>query len=293
MVVRTWLLLLAALLAGGSGPMPQEAAPLSIWAERMYPTYENPLHSEITVNGTLVNIFTSDAVETLPPLKTGWNTLVMKTTVQEPTQNTNGLTFRIGPGRKDPQKGAIVMNPVLWQFRNETDWRHKGSAYSHPLGPSVKEVTVTYNLYYAGLDREAGELKAGDYVLRGKGTYPTFSSPVVGTVFVNGTPLNTFTSAPRDVIITSLLKPGRNEIRIVSGRVPNIIATNDIEFSVSGPAEWEVSNNRYTLAPIAQFKAMQGWQRNPKTGQLVNPLKAEADTIERVIPFMMKPPAEK
>jgi hypothetical protein len=143
-------------------------------------------------------------------------------------------------------------------------------------------------VYYAGMEREGGELKAGDYVLVGKPTYNVWNSPVVATVWINGTALNSFTTAERQLIVTDLLKPGKNEIKILSSRVPNAIKNNDVEFWIGGPAEWSVADRRFTVKPIVQFKAMQGWRQNRQTGQLENPSKAGADEIERIIPFMVK-----
>jgi hypothetical protein len=287
---RTVVCSLATLLLASIGLSSQAEPELSLWAERKYNGWENPLHSEVTINDKLVNIFTSDTMEPLAGgIKPGWNTIQVKTTPQEPAKNGNGLTFRVGPTRQDPAKKRVVMSPVIWEFRNDSDWKLQDSAFSHPLGPTVKEVILNYRLYYAGLQHEGAELKAGDYVLRGKPKYNGWNSPVVATVSVNGTMLNSFTLAARNIIITPFLKPGRNEIKIISERVPDTIVNNDIEFSVAGPAEWEVSNNRFTVRPIVQFNAMQGWERDVRSGQLRNPLKAGANTIERVVPFVMKP----
>jgi hypothetical protein len=279
----------AAFVLTAAVPLTQSSDSLSLLVSKTYKSYDNPLHTEFTVNGKIVNIFTSETVEPLEGhIKPGWNAFVLKTTAQQPATNQNGLQFKIGPASK---KGSqVVVGPVLWELRNDADWRYKNADYTHPLGPGVKEVTLTYNLYYAGMDLEGGELKAGDYILQGKATYRNYTSPVVGTVWINGTPLNSFTPAPRQIVITRLLKPGKNEIKLVSGRVPNAILTNDIEFLVAGPAEWNVSENRFTLPPIANFKTMQGWQRDSKSGQLVNLANPKSETIERTIPFMMKQP---
>lgn len=284
------------ILAGASAQVTAQtpASPLSIWAERHYQAWDNALHTELVVNGTTVDIFTSDTVEPVSEhIKDGWNTIVLKTTPQVPATRTNGLIFRVGPARKEGNK--IAMSPILWRFDNETDWRlQKDGSYSHPLGPDVTDVELTFKVYYAGMDREGGELKAGDYVLVGKPTYAAWNSPVVATVWINGTAFNSFTTAERQLIVTDLLKPGKNEIKIVSGRVPNAIKNNDVEFWIGGPAEWSVGDRRFTVKPIVQFKAMQGWRQNRQTGQLENPMKAGADEIERVIPFMLKTePAKK
>ena len=135
---------------------------------------------------------------------------------------------------------------------------------------------------------EQGELKAGNVVLQGKPDYNGWNSPVVGTVFVNGTPLNSFMLAERQIIITPLLKPGKNEIKVVSGRVKNSIEKNDIKFSILGPAEWMVGENQFQVKPITKFNSMQGWTQDPKSGQLMNKAKPDSGTIERVIPFLLK-----
>ncbi|HUE87762.1 MAG TPA: hypothetical protein VMO26_16940 [Vicinamibacterales bacterium] len=264
---------------------------MSIWVQREYNTWDNPLHSEVAINGTTINIFTSDTMENISEyLKDGWNTITVTTTPQQPANRRNELIFRIGPTSEEPARNRVVMQPVLWEFRNGSDWRFKDGAYSHPLGPGTKEVTQTYDLYWAGLQHVGGELKAGDYILTGKPTYNSWTAPVTATVLVNGTPLNTFTIDARQVIITSMLKPGKNEIKLVSSRVENSIRNNDIEFAIAGPAEWNVQRNQFVVTPIVQFKTMQGWKMDPKTGMLMNPLEPGADKIERVIPFFMKKP---
>ena len=266
----------------------QDSAPLSVWVERQFKGWDNPLHTEFVVNGTTVDIFTSDTVvPVVDHIKPGWNTIVLKTTPQVPATRNNGLTVRVGPARKEGSK--IVMAPVLWSFHNQTDWRlEKDGRYSHPLGPNVTDVALTFKVYYAGLEREGGELEAGDYVLVGKPTFKGWNSPVVATVWINGTPFNSFTTTERQLIVTDLVKPGKNEIKLVSGRVPNAIKNNDVEFWIGGPAEWSVADRRFTVKPVVQFKAMQGWRQNRQTGQLENPMKAGAEEIERVIPFMLK-----
>lgn len=292
--VPAFLLMVVAIVAAVPGlgrAQAPSAASIQLWAVRNYSTWDNPLHTEVTLNGTTVNIFTAEKMEPIS-LKDGWNVLTLKTTPQQPANRNNGLIFRIGPTHKDPGKNRVTMDQVLWQFRNDTDWKLENGVYSHPLGPDTKEVTLTYNLYFAGLDREGVTVKAGDYVLVGQPGYNSWNSPVIGTVFVNGTPLNSFTLAERRVVITPLLKEGRNEVRVVSARVKNSIRNNDISFSISGPAEWNVSRNQYVVPPVTQFKAMQGWTLEPSTGMLFNPLKRDADTIERNIPFMMKPVAK-
>jgi hypothetical protein len=257
--------------------------------KRVYGSWDNPLHSELSVNGKTVNIFTSDTVEPIGQyLKDGWNTITIRTTPQQPANRNNGLIFRLGPARETPGKDQWIMEPIIWEFRNDTDWTFANARYSHPLGPDVKEVTLSYKIYYAGLQNENIKLKAGDFVISGKPTYGSWNSPVTATVFVNGTPLNSFLLAKRGTVITPFLKQGKNEIKLISSRVKNSVKNNDIEFEVAGPAEWNVGKGQYLLKSILQFKSMQGWTLDSKTGMLVNLAKPDSESIERVIPFVLK-----
>jgi len=138
------------------------------------------------------------------------------------------------------------------------------------------------------LQAEQRELGNGDYVLQAKPKYSTENSPVTGTVFVNGTPLSSFALAERAVVITPYLKKGRNEIRIVSSRVDNAVRDNDVEFEISGPAEWYATQKKFLVKPVLQFKCMQGWTRDARTGRLVNQADTASTSIERTIPFMLK-----
>ncbi len=267
------------LAAASDAPLPS----LAVFVKKTYSS-ENPLHSELIVNGTSVDVFKSDTQKSLGDLvKRGWNTVTIKTRPQQPANDTNGLTFQIGPLRTDDE-GRTFMQPVLCEFRNDTDWTFKDRKFSHPLGPDTKEVELSYRLYFTGLEHEQAELREGDYILHGRPTYSS-NSPVTATVFVNGTPLNSFLLEERRPVITPLLKQGRNEIRIVSSRVPNTIGHNDINFDVSGPARYSIGKAKFEVASICQFKTMQSWGRDKRSGQLVNKVKSGAETIERVIPF--------
>ncbi len=266
-------------------------SPFVLSVKREYNSWDNPLHTELSINDVAVNIFSSETNEPIgEQLKEGWNTITLKTSPQEPASNSNGLVFRIGRMKREEARKELVMAPVIWAFRNDTDWKFTEAtqSFSHPLGPKVKEVTISYRIYNAGMDREGVELNAGDYVLIGKPAYSSWNSPVVGTVWVNGTPLNSFLLQQRSVVITSLLKKGRNEIKLVSARVKDSIAGNDIQFEIAGPAEWNVGENRYVLPRVIQFNAMQGWVKDPKSGQVIQRLKPKAEEIERVIPFLLK-----
>ncbi|MGH9456967.1 MAG: hypothetical protein ACRD2J_04930 [Thermoanaerobaculia bacterium] len=271
------------------GPQFDDGA-LMLWVAREYTSWDNPLHSELAINGKTVNIFSSDTFEPVGNyIQDGWNTITLRTYVQEPANNDNGLLFRIGPAYHDEDSRGFVMNPVLWEFRNDTDWELRDDGtYFHPLGPSVKEVTLTWKTYWAGLENEMREIGAGDFILQGRSIYDGWNSPVTATVFVNGTPLNTFILGSRGIVITPFLKTGKNDIRIVSARVDNAISENDVKFAIAGPAEWIVDRGEYEVKPLIQFNAMQGWTQDRKSGRLVNRADAKADTIERTITFLIK-----
>lgn len=131
---------------------------------------------------------------------------------------------------------------------------------------NAEKRTCIKKIYHAGLQNENIKLKAGDFVISGKPTYAGWNSPITATVFVIGTPLNSFLLAQRGVVITPFLKQGKNEIKLISSRVKHSVRKNDIEFEVAGPAEWNVEKGQYLLKSILQFKSMQGWTLDSKTG---------------------------
>jgi hypothetical protein len=263
---------------------PAPASVLSLWVQKDY-GWDNALHSELSINGKSLGTFSSDTDRPVGEyLKEGWNTLTLKTTARPGATQTNDLIFRIGPVQKK-KDGQRVMNTV-WEFRNGTDWKRKDDKYTHQLGPDVKEVTLTYKVYYAGLEAEGRALRAGDYVLQGEQDYG-WNSPVTATVWVNGQAFNTFLGGKRQLVITPYLRQGKNTIKVVSQRVPNVLATNNVKCWVGGPAEYNVTKGRYELKPEVQFEAMHGWKRDNKSGQLTNTAKAGSDTIERDLEFTL------
>jgi len=257
-------------------PAPESV--LSLWVQKDY-GWDNPLHSELSINGKSLGSFTSDTDRAIgDQLKEGWNTITLKTTAQPGATQSNQLIFRFGPVQKK-KDGQRVMNTV-WEFRNGTDWKRHDDKYTHQLGPDVKEVTLTYKVYYAGLEAERRSLAAGDYVLHGEMDYG-WDSAVTATVWVNGQAFNTFLGGKRQIVVTPYLRKGENTIKVVSQRVPNVIANNNVKCWVGGPAEYNVTKGRYEMTPLKQFDAMNGWKRDSKSGQLTNTVKAGSDTIER------------
>jgi Mg-chelatase subunit ChlD len=266
-----------------------EAPPISTLVKKNFNGWDNPLHSEFSINDKTIDIFTSDTFKDIGKnLKEGWNTIAITTRPQEPANDDNKLTFTIGVAQKDAKTRNLTMQVPLWRFDNGTDWKFEGGKYSHPLGPEVKEVTLSFPLYFAGLKEEGAELKAGDYVLVGKSQFGGWNPRITATVSVNGTTLNSFLAGERQIVITPLLKEGKNEIKIISKRVKNAMEKNDIAISVGGPAEWVPAEKKFKVKPVTEAKAMQGWEEDKKTGQLVNAVDPESDTIERTVPFFLE-----
>lgn len=262
--------------------------------ERLFGNSENLLHTELAINGKIVNIFTSDTWEPIQEyLVPGWNTITADTTLVDPGDIQNGLGFRIGPVRNESgAQGRFTMAPVLWEFRNYSDWRPVNGRYRHDSGPNVRNVKLAFKFYWAGLDDEVRQLDSGDFVLVGRPNYGNSDPPITATISVNGHVLNTFLAPERQIVISPYLKKGKNEIKVISTRVDQIVGRNDVEFSIAGPARWNTTQAQYTLKPVLQFKAMQGWTRDEETGRLINASNPKSDAVERVIPFMIKDTTE-
>jgi Zn-dependent protease with chaperone function len=260
---------------------------IDLWVEREYTGWDNPLQTELTLNDRAVGFYTSELDEPVAEyLRPGWNTIALKTTPQQNVTQDNGLTFRIGQAVRTGNR--IAMDPVLWQFSNKTDWNLKNGRYVHRLGPQRTEVTLLMAVYYAGLEHELRETRAGDYLLKGKPKYVGWNGPVSATVFVNGTPLNTFLFSERDIVITPLLKAGRNAITIVSKRIANAVRDNDIEFAIYGPVQWNVGENTFTGPVVMEFGSLQGWKQDPARGTWTSVANPSSDSVERTIWLLVK-----
>jgi hypothetical protein len=218
----------------------------------------------------------------------GWNTITVKTTLKGPAKDWNSLKFRIGPTRRNPETDQVEMSPVLWVFDNSTDWKAQGDKLVHRSAPTTTEVTHTYQLYFAGFGKEKQKVEKGDYVLSASQYYDSHVPPVTPTLYVNGTPLNSFLGETRaQVVITSLLRKGKNEIKLVGTRVSNVIDWNDITFELGGKAEWSAQQNKFLLQPVQQFKTMTGWVQDKKTGQWHSEANRESTTFERTVEFFL------
>jgi hypothetical protein len=294
-VVSCFLVGISGILAGAqsrqAAPPPEGPGVMSVWTKPTNTSYPNSLRTEFTVNDTLVDIFSSGSSKPIDKfLKEGWNTVATKTTPIDPItqRDPNGLVFQIGPTFKDPKRNQDLMVPILWEFNTRENWRIENGRAVHQSDPAAREVTVTYRLYYAGNAHERGEMKAGTYVLRGQPKNSSFMVPLTATIFVNGTGLNSFVMQNRELVISPLLKPGRNEIKLVSSRIDNIIDRgNDITITLFGPLEYNAAQGKYTGPQVLQIDSRAGWDKDPKSGLLVNKANPGSGQLEQVFPFVV------
>ncbi len=293
------LLLTALLLVSVASAAPAEEknwedGKVYVNVHRRWGAWENPMQAEFIINGETVDIFTTDTYSNIDSyLKKGWNEITVKTTPQEPANDNNYLEFSIGPIHTNPKNSReFFISPVLWAFDNGTDWKFQkdSGTFLHPLGPDTKEISLTYHVYYGPMDYDMLNLEKGDYILDVKRRWGAWNSPVSATIVINGTPLPTFVGAHRKLVITPLLKKGKNEVKLISHRVKDAIDGNDLECFIGGPATWSIEDKEYQFKPVTEFKAMQGWKRDKATGQLVNIQDPKAEIIERTILFMIKEP---
>lgn len=260
---------------------------IAVWVHQQYSS-DCPLITELRMNGNLVEDFSSTSQRAIGKhIKMGWNTMTLKTRLRPEVKEINYLTFNIGPTRKDSDSGKTLMEPVLWTFSNRTDWSEKKGVIVHRLGRDVKEVTMTYHLYFAGSGKRTEEIKNGDYILQHDQRY--FDEPIVtSTVFVNGHPLTTFLGQKRNQeTITRYLKAGKNEVRVVARRVPNILENNSVTFNIGGPAEYNATSEKFEMKPVLQFRSSDGWVQDKKSGQWRLDLPSGGDQIERTFTFQL------
>ena len=146
---------------------------MGLWVEKNYASWDCPLHSDLSINGKAVGNFSASSDRD--------DRRVLEARLEHhrpddqgppPTDKDNQLIFRIGPVTK--KDGKRTMYP-LWEFRNGTDWKHADGKFTHQLGPDTKAVTLTYKVFFAGLEAENRPVAAGDYVLSGKQNYDVWN----------------------------------------------------------------------------------------------------------------------
>ena len=268
-----------------------DAASLQVFVDRNRRGEENSLHSEFFVNNTLVNIFSTDTQKRIGQhIKPAWNTITIRTTRQPHAPSPNGLSFAIGPVEPNPQQEASVMRPVLWSFGNQRGWDwERDTGHSYRLDRNTTTTTHTYHLYFAGLDADMAQLKEGDYILTGQASRRGEDVPFTGTIFINGTPLNSFVVAERQVVITPLLKQGKNEVKLVTTRVDGAVLSdnNGLSFTIAGPARYNAREKKFQMTQVADFIGGVGWTFDEKTGAAVSKENPAANAVERIIPLFL------
>jgi hypothetical protein len=261
---------------------------LMLWVQQEY-SRDCPLHSELFINGTPIDVFSSNTQKSLGDrLKPGWNTIRLNTAVKGPEAEWNELNFRLGYVQKDERSKKQVMECLLWNFDNGTGWKHADGRFTHLLGPDVREVTQEFKLFFAGPELEKAKPKAGDYILTANQSYGR-NPPVTITVFINNKPLTSFLGRERtQLVISPLLEPGNNVVRIVANRFSNVVEWNDFEFSIGGPAEYSVTESKYVVTPVLEFKGITGWSQDKKTGTWKRDDAPDSDSFERTLPFNLE-----
>ena len=268
---------------------------IMVWVEKFFDSHDCALETELTINDKSVGKFQSSTQKDITDLvKAGRNTIVLTTTPQEPASTDNCLTFRIGAVTTNAKTKKTTMNPIVMVARNDRDWKLNADTgkFTHPFGPNPKtpakkSVSLTYNFYYAGLDGDRAEVKEGDYVLQGESFFGDNPS-VVATVTVNGKSVGSFLGGRRSLVITDLLKPGENEIRLETEAVANQLYDNSTSFEILGPMAYSTAKEKFLGKQVVQIKAMEGWARDKNTGVLHVKGKPGTFTHERTIRFTLE-----
>ena len=262
---------------------------LVLWVRKPHGSGGSFLKSEIRINDQKVGSFENDGqVKIDKYLKNGNNIITVKTAPRSPLgEFDRGLYFQVGPVHKDDKSEEQVMTPVLWQFPNSYGWNHTGDKATHDLGPDVKEVTNTFTVFYAGCDPDRAKVEAGDYVLQGGPTNTASFAAAPSTVIVNGTTLTSFYGSGRQVVLTRYLKKGENKLEIVTKRVTESLDARDYAFNLIGPMEYSVKQSKFVGTSVREFKNLDGWKDDPKTGKLVNPEDPKSDTVKQIVTFVL------
>lgn len=282
--------LLAAVRKAGAAPAPagEVKDDMVLWVETPGGAARGFLQSEVLINGEKVGSFVGYAKVKIDKfLKKGNNVFTVKTAPASPLgDNRSGLAFRVGPVHKSADEEQ-VMAPVLWQFQNGVGWGVKDGKAAHDLGPDVKEVTNTFTVFYAGSDPDTTKVEAGDYVLQGGAPYDGTFAALPTTVIVNGTTLTSFYGSTRQAVITPYLKKGENKLEIVTKRVTESLDGRQYLFTVVGPMEYSIKQQKLIGSKVTEFKSLEGWKRDPYPSQLVNTEDPKSDTIKQVITFVL------
>lgn len=258
---------------------------LSLWVTKPF-SEDVALHSELRINDQTIGQFSGPTNRAISQfVKSGWNTFTLRTTVNPVYHDRNWLKFTIGMVYKDPESKKMVMNPVLWSFDNVTDWKFDKGAVYHQSSPEAHEGTIGFSLFYAGPEPVQPKLKNGDFVL---GIRQHFSENPTATaaIIVNGTPFSSLMGPDRNqLVITGLLKKGKNEVKVITHRVRGGMCKNDIEIQIGGPADYSPRQEKFQMPIVQECHAITGWEQDKKSGLWHIAKKPEMDSIERVLTF--------
>jgi hypothetical protein len=268
--------------------------PIIMSADRYLENTDCSLVTEVKINGeSLGNFSATREIDVTKHIKPGRNTIEFATTAKGPAAPHNHMEFKIGPVQTHNRTKTRTMRPVLMAFRSDKDWSADDEGeFTHPFGPNPKTpnkktVVITYLFDFAGYEGDLREVKEGDYILKSE-SYLAANPSVVPTVTVNGKSLGSFHAGERRIPITDLLKPGDNEIRVVSEAVANQLADIDVTFDVFGPVTYDVARKEWIGKKVTSFKAMQGWKRNATTHELEVANKPGETRYERVVNVRME-----
>ena len=78
--------------------------------------------------------------------------------------------------------------------------------------------------------------------------------------------LNTFTGNKRNIVVTSLLKEGKNELKLLTARVKDSVADNDIRLMLAGPARFSAEKNMHEFPIVVELTTAEDWTHDAKTG---------------------------
>ncbi len=226
-------------------------------------SWEPGLRIEPMINGTSVGVFSDmNALKIGHLLKKGENTIEFRSSPVASSAKDNTMQVSIGEAKLNSDGSSVQMDRVLWSYDNDADWSYQSAdgKFVYKMNPSAKESTVTAKVMLNGLQCET-PIGHGDFVIEGKYEY-SWASPITATIFVNNQPTSSLLNSSRTLVISSLLKPGNNEIKIVSRGVDNSLASDNALNITIGKCKFNPANNSYTMTSIESRNASAGLVRN-------------------------------
>lgn len=214
--------------------------------------YPNGLHTEVLVNGTSAGVLTDKGALPIGRLlRPGENVLQFRTFCGART--TSGyptcLILDVGPAHRTGS--GLQMDRALWAYSNGADWAfQKGPGlWTHKADPAAKDATVTARVYFTGLKGEGG-VGRDDYVLHAANGVANHFPPLTATAFINDVPVNSVFGVQRAVVITHLLRPGKNSVKLVARGLENHLGPdNPLKLSV-GRGKFNAASGKVLISPL-------------------------------------------